>query len=52
MDEDLMEVYFHKYCKTCVHKDENEAEDPCDECLANPVNSCSHKPVNWKEKSK
>ena len=52
MDEDLMEVYFHEYCNTCVHKDVNEAEDPCDECLANPVNSCSHKPVNWKEKSK
>ena len=52
MYEDLMEVYFHKYCKTCVNKDVNEAEDPCDECLANPVNSCSHKPVNWKEKSK
>ena len=52
MDEDLMEVYFHEYCNTCAHKGVNEAEDPCDECLANPVNSCSHKPVNWKENSK
>lgn len=50
MEEFFKEVYFDKYCKQCVHKDEAEANDPCDECLANPSNINSHKPVNFKEK--
>lgn len=43
------EVYFDQYCKTCVSKDKKEYEDPCDECLSEPVNLYSHKPVNYKE---
>ena len=46
----LKEVYFDQYCKTCQHKDVDESEDPCDECLNEPVNSYSHKPVNYEEK--
>lgn len=53
MDNDTYkEVYFDQYCKTCKHKDLKEEEDPCDECLENPVNTYSHKPVNWEEKKK
>lgn len=44
------EVYFDQYCKTCKHKDLDEHEDPCDECLNEPQNLYSHKPVNWEEK--
>lgn len=43
------EVYFDKYCKTCAHRDLPESEDPCHECLQNPSNVNSHKPVNHKE---
>lgn len=43
------EVYFDKYCKTCIHRDLPESENPCHECLQNPSNVNSHKPVNHKE---
>lgn len=46
----LKEVYFDQYCKTCVHKDCAEAEDPCHECLNNCVNTNSHKPVRYVKK--
>lgn len=47
MDQNYKEVYFDQYCVTCKHKD---TDDPCDECLHNPVNLYSHKPVNWEKK--
>ncbi len=50
MEDVYKEVYFSDYCKTCAFSDVDEAEDPCDECLENPSNAYSHKPVNWKEK--
>lgn len=37
-DENLQEVYYDRYCKTCKHKKLPEEADPCDECLSNPVN--------------
>ena len=49
MDETYKEVYFDQYCKTCKYKDTKETEDPCDECLNEPVNLYSHKPTKWKE---
>ena len=50
MEDQYKEVYFDQYCKKCLHKDEDETSDACDECLANPSNINSHKPVNFKEK--
>lgn len=47
---DYKEVYYNLYCNKCVHKDLDDAEDPCDECLATPMNIDSHKPVYFKEK--
>ncbi len=43
------EVYFNEYCSKCKYKDTSEADDPCDECLNNPSNVDSHKPVNFKK---
>ena len=43
------EVYFHEYCKTCQFADVKETEEPCNECLTNPVNDYSHKPVKYIE---
>lgn len=40
-------VDFHLYCPKCQHKDLPETEDPCNECLTEPVNENSHKPVNY-----
>lgn len=42
-------VEFDKYCKTCLHKDKKETEDPCYECLMEGENVNSHKPVRWEE---
>lgn len=44
------EVYFNQYCPLCKSFGLPEDADPCDECLENPVNENSHKPVNFKEK--
>lgn len=43
------EVYFDVYCSKCQHKDTNETEEPCNECLAQGFNLDSHKPVYFKE---
>ena len=50
MDEGYKEVYFGQYCSLCKYKDCSEENDPCDECLSNPVNASSHKPVKYEEK--
>lgn len=50
MEYILKEVYFHEYCKTCKYSDKKEDESPCHECLEEPVNAFSHKPVYWKER--
>lgn len=42
-------VEFDKYCQTCRFKDLKEEDEPCAECLDNPVNLFSHKPLKWKE---
>lgn len=52
MDEGYKEVYFGEYCKSCKFKDKKEDETPCDECLAEPVNLNSHKPVKYEKKDK
>lgn len=52
MENIYKEVDFNKYCKTCKNKDTKEYEDPCNDCLSEPINVRSHKPVNWEEKEK
>lgn len=46
------EVYFAQYCPRCTYKELEETADPCDECLAQPVNEDSHKPLFFKEAKK
>ena len=40
-------VDFKKYCENCIYRDLNENDEPCDECLDNPVNTNSRRPVNF-----
>lgn len=49
---DLKEVYFDKYCNTCEHSKLSQDNDICNECLSNPGNYDSNKPIRWKEKEK
>lgn len=44
------EVYFGVYCKKCEHFNKTDDQEPCCDCLEEPVNSYSHKPVYFKEK--
>ena len=50
MEDNYKEVYFNIYCETCKYEYQKEDKDPCDECLTNPVNLESHRPVKWEEK--
>lgn len=50
IDNSEKEVYFYEYCKTCKYAKLKSDEEPCNECLMNPTNEYSHKPVNYKEK--
>lgn len=45
------EVYFHEYCKSCKHKQVEHTEDPCDECLSEPINLNTHRPVKYEKKA-
>ena len=44
-------VEFERYCQTCAYYDEDESDPKshCWDCLDEPVNVDSHKPVNYKE---
>ena len=52
MEIDYQEVYFNMYCKTCAHKNKNEREDPCNDCLEQPYVQNSHIPQNYKKETK
>lgn len=43
------EVNFGDWCVKCAYYNLDESEDPCDECLNNPKNEYSHRPVCIKE---
>ena len=49
-NDERKEVYFDKYCHMCVACDKKEDEEPCCDCLEEPVNLYSHKPVKFKSK--
>mgnify|MGYP005610237461 FL=1 len=50
MNDNYKEVRFDIYCDKCEYCDTEEAEEPCRECLQNPVNQYSLKPIKFKEK--
>lgn len=49
--EIIEKIVDFQYCKTCEYKDTKDFLDPCHECLNNPVNTNSQRPVNYKEKT-
>ena len=44
------EVNFEKYCHECKYEKREGFKDPCDECLTFPINFCTDKPINFREK--
>lgn len=49
-DQNYKEVHFHEYCKKCKHEKLKETEEPCSECMDEPLNADSHKPVRYEKK--
>ena len=49
MEDSYKEVYFGVYCKQCKHELKDEADEPCHDCLNEPVNTYSHKPVYFEQ---
>lgn len=46
-------VDYYQYCPKCRYYKVKEGDEDwhiCNECLSEPANEESHKPVNWKEK--
>lgn len=43
------EVFYFAYCSKCKHKDLDESEEPCNECLTFGENDNSHKPIRFEE---
>lgn len=43
-------VRYDRYCKTCKHWELDQSEEPCNECLENPTNTHSRKPVKYEKK--
>lgn len=50
MEDNYKEVYFGDYCNTCKYWGNKEEDEPCCECLENPINLYSHKPVCYEKK--
>ena len=46
------EVDFFKYCPTCKYRTLKETADPCNECLDNPMNVHTDKPVKYEAREK
>lgn len=49
---EFVEVHFNEYCSRCKYKDVKEPNDPCEECLSNPTNLGTHRPVKYEPKKK
>ena len=43
-------VAFDIWCPKCKHRNKDENQEPCDDCLAEPINIDSQKPVHWEER--
>ncbi len=44
------EVWFERYCMDCTHYLVDETDEPCNECLTNPMREYSHKPIKFEPK--
>ena len=47
METKEKEVWFNLYCKHCALKNKSEEHPTCADCLSQPANENSHKPVNY-----
>lgn len=50
MDDSTEMFVDFRYCKSCENWDKKETDDPCWDCLTNPTNTNSIRPIYYKEK--
>lgn len=52
MENQYKFVDFQAYCERCKYKNikDEDGEEPCNECLGEPVNVNSSKPVKFEQK--
>lgn len=50
MEEHVKEVRYDLYCKKCKHYELPQDKEPCHDCLNQPWNVDSKKPIYFKEK--
>ena len=48
--DDYMKIVNFEECRRCIHWEQDEMDDPCYECLNEPVKYASHKPLYFEEK--
>lgn len=44
------DLYFNAYCRSCKFETKDEKDSPCEDCLNEPIQSYSNKPVYWVNK--
>ena len=52
MDENYQKIVNFENCKSCIHFENSEDDDPCYECLLNPTKYASEKPLYFEERPK
>ena len=52
MEKLYREVKYDKFCPTCKHEKKPETGAHCAECIDEPLNLYTEKPVKWEEKEK
>lgn len=48
-DDNMREVRFDIYCAKCKYRNLPETDDPCDECMSEPMVWGSEKPCMYSE---
>lgn len=43
------EVEYWNYCDTCKYKDLDDTQEPCNECLGNPITENTSKPIKYEK---
>ena len=52
MEHQMKFVEFNIYCPKCKHRNLNEAQDPCNECLEIGARKDTHVPEYWEAENK
>lgn len=50
MDERYKIIEFEKFCGMCIHRDDPENSDACEECLNEPARYETHTPLNFESR--